>query len=365
MTTSELKQYIDRVLGNSIRCLLPSVWWRKLFNLTVDEITAVQSNVRKLSLTAKDLSSNKADLETYESLPDDTTEVVLPEDKSVGYTILGSASDAKELRITAGYAANSTGRTYTRQVVIFTGRTSLVLNKNVYWSNDTEPNIDLNALDEKKYYCFELLTFPHTERDGNIIIGMSTAIASLRKCTTDRFSYDETITDTSVGAPQTKAVKDYVDKQIASIEPFEGVKSMLYYPSDDILTADEIAHNKAILTAVGNKEINAKDIIVGQKRIVSGQTTYQSVSVDKITNIGLLEAYGLVIYCTLYDDLLTPSTYMSRIEFRPDGEIATSVWDIDTEMSDTSVKAVQNKAIKAYVDTQIAQSITTTLNTAV
>ena len=140
---------------------------------------------------------------------------------------------------------------------------------------------------------------------------------------------------------------------------------MLYYPSDDILTADEIAHNKAILAAMRNKELDAKDIIVGQKRIILGNTTYQSVSVDKITYIGLFDTSGLAIYCTLYDDLITPSTYMSRIEFRSDGEITTSVWDIDTEMSDTSVKAVQNKVIKAYVDTQIAQSITTTLNTAV
>lgn len=38
MTTQELKQYIDRVLGNSIRCLLPSYWWKRVFGAVVDNM---------------------------------------------------------------------------------------------------------------------------------------------------------------------------------------------------------------------------------------------------------------------------------------------------------------------------------------
>lgn len=38
MTTQELKQYIDKVLGNGIRCLLPSYWWKRLFSLTLDKV---------------------------------------------------------------------------------------------------------------------------------------------------------------------------------------------------------------------------------------------------------------------------------------------------------------------------------------
>ena len=36
MKTQELKQYIDRVLGNSIRCLLPSYWWKRVFGAVID-----------------------------------------------------------------------------------------------------------------------------------------------------------------------------------------------------------------------------------------------------------------------------------------------------------------------------------------
>jgi hypothetical protein len=48
MTTQELKQYIDKVLGNSIRCLLPSYWWKRLFNQVADRIDEVEQTTSKL-----------------------------------------------------------------------------------------------------------------------------------------------------------------------------------------------------------------------------------------------------------------------------------------------------------------------------
>jgi hypothetical protein len=47
MNTQELKQYIDRVLGNKIRCLLPSFWWKRLFGLVVDKIEDVEGKIEK------------------------------------------------------------------------------------------------------------------------------------------------------------------------------------------------------------------------------------------------------------------------------------------------------------------------------
>ena len=48
MTTQELKQYIDKVLGNNIRCLLPSYWWKRLFNQVADRIDEVEQSTSKL-----------------------------------------------------------------------------------------------------------------------------------------------------------------------------------------------------------------------------------------------------------------------------------------------------------------------------
>ena len=44
MTTKDLRNSIEKVLGNNIRCLLPSYWWKRLFHQvadTIDEVNGV------------------------------------------------------------------------------------------------------------------------------------------------------------------------------------------------------------------------------------------------------------------------------------------------------------------------------------
>lgn len=48
MTTQELRQSIDKVLGNSIRCLLPSYWWKRLFNQVADRIDEAEQFASEL-----------------------------------------------------------------------------------------------------------------------------------------------------------------------------------------------------------------------------------------------------------------------------------------------------------------------------
>lgn len=48
MSAAELKAYIDKVLGNSIRCLLPSYWWKRLFGLVVDKVDEVEVSIQKV-----------------------------------------------------------------------------------------------------------------------------------------------------------------------------------------------------------------------------------------------------------------------------------------------------------------------------
>lgn len=45
MTTQELKNNIEKVLGNSIRCFLPSYWWKKLFHSVADRIDEVEQKI--------------------------------------------------------------------------------------------------------------------------------------------------------------------------------------------------------------------------------------------------------------------------------------------------------------------------------
>lgn len=49
MTTQELKEYINKTLGISIRCLLPSYWWKRLFGLVIDKIGDVDNKIDETS----------------------------------------------------------------------------------------------------------------------------------------------------------------------------------------------------------------------------------------------------------------------------------------------------------------------------
>lgn len=45
MTTQELNNKIERVLGNNVRCLLPSYWWKNLLHSVADRIDTVEQKI--------------------------------------------------------------------------------------------------------------------------------------------------------------------------------------------------------------------------------------------------------------------------------------------------------------------------------
>jgi hypothetical protein len=63
MNTQELKKYINRVLGNKIRCLLPSFWWKKLFGEVVNAVESVEKHVNSVSKSTRELSTRISEIE--------------------------------------------------------------------------------------------------------------------------------------------------------------------------------------------------------------------------------------------------------------------------------------------------------------
>lgn len=61
MTTQELKSYIDRILGNNVRCLLSSYWWKRILGKMADSIESVEKLSLYASKTAYALSSTLYD----------------------------------------------------------------------------------------------------------------------------------------------------------------------------------------------------------------------------------------------------------------------------------------------------------------
>ena len=62
MTTQELRSYIDRILGNSLRVLLPSYWWKRLFGMVVDKVGTVDAAVDAVGAKVKSIGQQVAEL---------------------------------------------------------------------------------------------------------------------------------------------------------------------------------------------------------------------------------------------------------------------------------------------------------------
>ena len=75
MTAQELNAYIDKVLGNSLRCLLPSYWWRRLLKLVVEYAESVNAKVDNLKDTVDnlDVDVDLSDYATKQELSDYAT----------------------------------------------------------------------------------------------------------------------------------------------------------------------------------------------------------------------------------------------------------------------------------------------------
>ena len=90
MTTKELKAYIDRTLGNSVRCLLPSYWWKRLFGVVLDRVDEVSiqkvgsvQELNALGLEEGSIASVVGETHSFSECyllqtEDDFTDAVLP-----------------------------------------------------------------------------------------------------------------------------------------------------------------------------------------------------------------------------------------------------------------------------------------------
>ena len=64
MTTQVLKNKIEKVLGNNIRCLLPSYWWKNLFHSVADRIDEVEATVSDMVVRSlKEFEAKHPDIE--------------------------------------------------------------------------------------------------------------------------------------------------------------------------------------------------------------------------------------------------------------------------------------------------------------
>lgn len=111
MTTQELKEYINKVLGNTIRCLLPSYWWKRLFGIVVDKIDEVELNAGKtIETSLKDFEKKYPSVASrtfyFTEDPDsDHAKSNVKLSNSLYMQLIGGASSEKQVDISPVYLA--------------------------------------------------------------------------------------------------------------------------------------------------------------------------------------------------------------------------------------------------------------------
>lgn len=182
MTTQELKEYIGRVLGNSIRCLLPSYWWKRLFGLVVDKVEEVEGSIVS---SLDEFAKERPDIEMRTFYVSEDAELVA-HNVQVFQTLM---RDSAKKKIGPYYIA-----------------TTIDEDQQVWWiRNDSFYPTGVGAMptfiieeDSKKYVVIFFM-------DGAYI---------KQETEDDSVTVDTEMSSTSENAVQNKVIKAYVDKSI-------------------------------------------------------------------------------------------------------------------------------------------------------
>jgi surface protein len=97
MTAQELNTYIDKVLGNSLRCLLPSYWWKRILSQIVGYVEVVD---KKLDSNVNSLNDKIDNLDIGVDLSDYATKTEVDEVKS-DVTTLNERIDILDEKVTS------------------------------------------------------------------------------------------------------------------------------------------------------------------------------------------------------------------------------------------------------------------------
>ena len=143
MTAQELNTYINRVLGNSIRCLLPSYWWKRLLTRIVEYVGYVDRKVDKINDKVYKMENVVDKLYGITVLADTQGSVSVYSD---GNTIIIPAGASLHIRFTERFRIND-GAKYVKYVDTSLANTSKMDDMNSMFEGCTQ----LSSLDVSNF----------------------------------------------------------------------------------------------------------------------------------------------------------------------------------------------------------------------
>lgn len=192
MTTKELRAYIDRTLGNSIRCLLPSYWWKRIFGLIVDEVEgkASKASVAALEKKVENFKGGGVQAITIYPLDESTKQSY---HRQVYDTLVELAAKGEDFIVYA-----EVGNGVYPATTIYASPLSDTPAYGFDFRGWAQTEIHQGTETEKEHFAVTLFA------DGTMQIN-----------TTQDYVIDHVMSDTSTNAVQNKAIKAYVDNAIA------------------------------------------------------------------------------------------------------------------------------------------------------
>lgn len=389
-----LKDKINRILGNNVRLLLPSYWWKRVFGLVIDRIDEVENNASGgITIVSSEEELNTLDLpngsvasvngvkkmkfsECYQlSSADDDLELEdlakkLTIVKEIGvnfplptfttehnaayriYNLNGNQISGGVIILIDGvdYRVVYTTETDSREFLI-KSQTDIDRINDILGSGDFYYiALENNGLESENIKIIDTAFYVVSDSISATAYIKGDSWERLVKESDINITFDSELSKTSKNAVQNKVIAEEFE---VIAEEFDKQQCVFVVSSDGMAPENYKQQNKESYNKV-YESIDA-DRWMNVFVLYGG---YFRIQVDSITISGSNE---LVLYATFTD---------SFIEFRvsSDGSVVTQnlgSLKIDSSVSSTSTNAVQNKVIKAYVDEAITSAITNTLNTPV
>lgn len=376
MNTQELKKYINRVLGNKIRCLLPSYWWKRLFGMVVDKVDEVEQSAlevaeaSKMPIVASEKELNKLDL------PKGSIAAVGISERSFSECYLpeitenfntSSLTKIEEIVVKGGSAPTRDMGLFilvdvdiTENIIIDAGIDA----DNTYAITATYRTVDGNLIDS---FILELNGKPYSA-------GLGYFNALLKEKSFYYGGYD--------GSPLPADVLAFVDahlawksegsdlyikgaswERLAKESDLEGIEGGSV-DAQPVLFYAPLSENGSL-----DDTLKAKNVEAYNKVIINGSEIDEKVFDIKISCGGLMY-FDVLSYCPLASNNTirlifdNATSDIASLVVSSDGNVVFETEEaVDSELSTSSEKSVQNKVItaalnnkadKTYVDNAVA-----------
>lgn len=379
MTTIELKNYINKVLGNSIRCLLPSYWWKRLFNQVADRIDEAEQFASEL------VDASKMPIVEYESK---LSQLDLPKGSVAAVKEVG---ESKTIKISDCYFSTNYEEDWEKYTIVkrVEEKANITIDKeNTVWlsalkKGQSQDSFTVNMSDNGYYY---VRVIDNVFMRTTLSIVNDALSSGNYRAIRGYGEPDQYFTFYSEIPRPELYIKGETWERLAKENDLEGIEggsgSAEIKEEMDALKAEVDVLNEEVdalnekskvvrVYATIGKEGSLDNVLLTEEYKERNKEIYERVANDEVLFADIYGGYdyaeGQYYTGTRYFNALKGTLVGNRVVFRIEnnGHNESSVTQIEIAAGGDAWIYHSLMADKAYVDEAVANAITNTLNTEV